>query len=1108
MRETSGTQQSFMDHAIELEKRYDWLGAAGTYEEVLKSLPRTEPLRTGDILERRAYALYKRALQAESVEEFASSADRATEAYEEAKVEYLTAKKDGTCRARVSRCDGMLAFMRFLRAADADQRRKAACESWDCAKDSLDASASLDEMHEFCRTFYDLSLSAVYYSNLVPDYETRRKTWTEVTSRGERAAAFACTDGDQDLGIGILVLVAALLHKGGYCGLCDESNQYCHGQSINLWKKADSLSRDKALSNAPIAWVTGDAVIDPSWEAARQLESFRKALDLVRPSRDRLIIGHAHAAVSFFAHWIGDLNEDPEQVSTLMTDALESAFEAGREFRKIGFLAETGHNIWVMSPQADYAVFMARNEKDLNKRRQYSEEGLKAFPEYERLSLLTGYSWQTIQVSNVEGSLLWSLATTEAEAGTKRAMLEKGVDLIRTSVERLERWDSGNPYNLGIFHFWLSFALNDLAETTSDKDSRARVFREAILMGEKANMEYEEGIKAGHMAQDQPTVAGMAWGHDRLGRAYCSLSELEGDHDLLRHALKSYEKASELYTESMSPSMAAESLWKAARIYDQLEDHVRSGERFLSASKSYGEGAQKIPSLNGLFSEQATYLEAWSEFERAKHHHSRQEYQQALTHFEKAAHLHEGLDKWRFLSSNYRAWALTDKGEMLSREDRRVEAVKAFEEAADLFGKSAVALDEAGRKAEDADEKRMISRVLSASRLRREYCLARVMIEKARQMDVDGMSSSSSEIYRTAADELERLAAEAPSERDRKDIRLLAVISRAWQKMNQAEAEISPEPYADAAMLFEEAKELSTNDKAKALSLGHSRFCRALEAGTKFADTRESAQHTAAVKSLESASSFYVKAGADRCSEYARASKLLFDAYAYLAEAGQEKDQEKAAKMYARAEKVLQVSSDSYERAGQAGKRDQVQKLLDRVKRERELAVSLMEVFEAPTGASSTAAFGALMPSQEEAVGLDRFAHADIQAALIIKRNDIRIGEDVSVEIELVNAGRASAQLTKVENIIPAGFDVLSKPATYRIEDSYIMMKGKRLDPLKTEEIALVLRPKVQGRFTIRPRILYIDDEGSYKVREVEGAQITVKELGVAGWLKGPERGK
>jgi hypothetical protein len=41
--------------------------------------------------------------------------------------------------------------------------------------------------------------------------------------------------------------------------------------------------------------------------------------------------------------------------------------------------------------------------------------------------------------------------------------------------------------------------------------------------------------------------------------------------------------------------------------------------------------------------------------------------------------------------------------------------------------------------------------------------------------------------------------------------------------------------------------------------------------------------------------------------------------------------------------------------------------------------------------------------------------------------------------------------------------------------------------------------------FTLKPRILYIDDEGSYKVHEVESRDINVKEIGVKGWLKGPE---
>ena len=64
-------------------------------------------------------------------------------------------------------------------------------------------------------------------------------------------------------------------------------------------------------------------------------------------------------------------------------------------------------------------------------------------------------------------------------------------------------------------------------------------------------------------------------------------------------------------------------------------------------------------------------------------------------------------------------------------------------------------------------------------------------------------------------------------------------------------------------------------------------------------------------------------------------------------------------------------------------------------------------------------------------------------------------------------------------------------------------MKGKRLNPLKTEDVKLVVRPMFKGIFTMKPRILYIDETGKYKSHEPEPATITVKELGIKGWIKG-----
>jgi hypothetical protein len=142
-------------------------------------------------------------------------------------------------------------------------------------------------------------------------------------------------------------------------------------------------------------------------------------------------------------------------------------------------------------------------------------------------------------------------------------------------------------------------------------------------------------------------------------------------------------------------------------------------------------------------------------------------------------------------------------------------------------------------------------------------------------------------------------------------------------------------------------------------------------------------------------------------------------------------------------------------------------------------------------------------PGQENPVGLERFENADIQANLIIRQKELKIGENLSIELELVNAGKGSALLTKVTEIVPEGFEVAEKPETYRVEDSCINLKGKRLDPLKTEEVKLVLKPTLQGTFSLKPTVLYLDENGKYKSHEPEPVTITVKELGIKGWLKG-----
>jgi len=329
-------------------------------------------------------------------------------------------------------------------------------------------------------------------------------------------------------------------------------------------------------------------------------------------------------------------------------------------------------------------------------------------------------------------------------------------------------------------------------------------------------------------------------------------------------------------------------------------------------------------------------------------------------------------------------------------------------------------------------------------------------------------------------------------------------LCRVWEKIELAEETVSPEHYAEAAELFVKAQESSPKKSVRLLAAGNTSFCRALAAGTEFEVTRDMNLYSAAKQHMTSAANYYLRAGFDKASSWVNATQTLFDAYVYMGNAEAAVDPEDKARLYKLAEKHLELSSDLYKTAGYTGKRDEVLKMIAKVKQKREFVLSLVEVLETPSIASSTTLISPPVQAHEVAVGLERFDHAEVQANLIVVRNEVIVGEDFSIEIELINAGSGPALLIKAEGIVPEGMELKEKPEMYRVEGRHLNMKRKRLDPLMTEEVKLVVKPLSKGTFIMKPRIMYLDETGKYKSHEPEPETITVKELGISGWLKGP----
>jgi hypothetical protein len=152
---------------------------------------------------------------------------------------------------------------------------------------------------------------------------------------------------------------------------------------------------------------------------------------------------------------------------------------------------------------------------------------------------------------------------------------------------------------------------------------------------------------------------------------------------------------------------------------------------------------------------------------------------------------------------------------------------------------------------------------------------------------------------------------------------------------------------------------------------------------------------------------------------------------------------------------------------------------------------------------SSSADVSAPIMARDQPIGLVESESADVQGRINVNPNTLNVGDPAELSIQLINVGRRPAFLLKTERIVPDDFEIKEKPESYSVEDGHLDMKGKRLDPLKTEEIRLVLKALSRGTFSMKPKILYLDETGKHKSHEPEPTTVKVKELGISGWLKG-----
>jgi len=1085
--------KSLLNKAKEHEKRYDWLGAVAFYREA-SGLVSEDFLENVELQESIGVCFSNAALQAETIKEFTNRMTLALKTFE--RTVNLVENTKRVNEAKITHSKALVAYASSWLAKNIPERKNYSDDWWNLEKKTLKVYEKSGDQLAIGKTCNDLVRgSCLTRFFIATDWSDFENSVHDCISLGEKAiTTLFKLENDYELaraycwtswyyGMAIYMGVGALEGKQEEFGK----------KALNYSKKAFDLSKKIGDANL-IGWSSiGAAEIALMHEGnpTRSLEFNEITRKQSLISKDNYLKAVGFGWASFINPWRSSQEEDPDKQREIFNESIEKSQSCIHYYQLINL--HQGINIGYRTNVESLSGLAAIETKIEKKRALLKKaiENARLFLEQAKgISYLM--EWTPFQALS---DALYGLAKTESKISEKQRLLEEALETREKQIKILQQKMPFYYYWLGRAQYFLALIQAELSRIKLSKQEKVNFLINAV-----SSMENCLKIIAKDSKEHSPGwKSGMYGGFYYLfGKILNQLYLQTKERNTIKRAIEVYDCSAKIFSEANSTTREAESYWQIAKLHDELGDFQKAAQNYESAAAKYKIAAEKIPHLKDFYDDYSNYMLAWGQIEKAKHYHSTEEYNQSRIHYEKAASLHETSQQWSYLAPNYLAWANMEKAEDLSRNEETQEAILTFQQALEQFTTTQESIKSKIKENMVTEEKEMAAKLVKASSLRHRYCQARIDIEQAKILDRNGEYNNSSKCYGSAAEILKKIIGEIEFETTRNEIKLVLVLCEAWKKMALAEEKTSPELYLEASQLFEQTKDYSLTKKTSLLALGNSSFCKALAAGTRFQTSLEFSFHSEAKGHLKNAENFYLQAGFKAASEYAKATQRLFDAYVFMNQAESEVDQDKRAKHYQMAEKLLQISEGSFMNAKQPEKAAQVQQMLKTVREDKDLAFSLNEVLHVPSIVSTTLSFRSPNPTGEVSVGLERFEHANVQANLIAGRKEVKVGESFCLSVEFVNAGKEPALLTSVEDFVPSDFVVVKKPEIYRMEDTCLNMKGKQLGPLKLVEVKLVLQPSKKGQYQLNPKVHYLDELGQNRSIQLKPIEIKVEEVVLA----------
>ncbi len=1071
----------------------NWTERASSYAGSLESEPRLDSAAKGTLLEKLGYSLHKASLQSDTSSEFQDRVGQSIAAYRKASRTHLACGHS----AGALRCEAMVAYLAYSISRTIRERKRLLSKAWKLAIRSFETFQRQGNENALALTYNQLAPIAGLAYWLEWDTKTRLSLLNDAIEYGREAIKALSSKENPD------ELARAYTFTSAYLGLLPIHSELADKQDLvdqseALWRKAFDASQTVAMLER--AAQSRFSMIQPESEILGSdvaITADERILEYTRETGDRLLISSALDMLAYNLFYKATNIEDPEESHRLGARWLSLLDESRRVFSPLS-VGLPSQSLFALAPgRPEYYWQTAKLERNESERRRRLETALAEVPDLLTESKASGITDALTNALHVASKVYASVATAEGNPERKKSLLRKAF-WYRKRYNSLQAKTKGpgDLWNTGLGDNYLADIQAEYANLATRPRDKARLLSRAVRLKERSLKLCGADTFVLNWGSGGPSPYYGALGkyHLECGEMYRKLYDLDHNSEDLRRASEKFTLATELFQKIDLTIRMAEASLKAALAYEKINEDDRASESYVLASSSYKLAAQKIPSLSKFYEQLSLYMQARSQIAKARNHHRLGEYGLAKENYARAAQLQESSGQWKYLSSGLFALAQLEDAEDKSSRELCEEAVAAYSQAVRTFHKSRISIQTHLVDVDDPEDRREGEALTRTSNAHELYCKARADLEEARILDKNGNQRSAREKYDRGLESLQHIVQHFGEELGRDESNFIITLSKAWKSMGRAEAEASAELYETASSLFLKASDSCSSDNTKMLLAGHSRYCSSLNAVSQFIDKGRTSDYHTAVQKLQSAANHYLKSGFHSASEHSKGTKHLIEAHLYLNKANREVDQEKKVRLYSMVERLLKAAVESFSESGYVAKKRQVTSLLDKVRDEKELAISLSNDMAGPFTVPS-----GIFPSKvsgDVPVGVGRLQGAYVVANMFPSPTSLRLGESMSLKIELANAGANTAQLVRVERMVPEGFDLVKKPKELNLEQIQLILKGRRLEPSKTEEVSLTLKPNVLGALALRPRIFYLDESGRSRVHEPEPIEILVQDHG------------